>query len=376
MNNLIIEIDNNLGKICSTETLFNEQLNTTIISYSKLYSKSLSSFSRAFNSLFEDNNKCNNCIEAVVIENIKLFNMAESIFNNDNFYTKTLGTEEFNKATVTTSLAKCSKDKRFYIMKCYDYFIYIFDRLNKKCYMLIKNNKKSLTMVNILLLTPYLMYGELFAIHGGLVNKDNNNILINNASLGGKTTMALLFASKGWNIITEETTYINAEGIILPYNIRNYFNIRLGTYLALENFFRNRGIINEEFLSLKDKTDEERFDYGKQSQFSIDFDALGTNLNNNNSKITHFLKVSINKNKNFSMKECDCFDNVKAFLDLSLAPTVLLFQDILNYKVVNKDMRINILKKICLNARCYTLDTSFDYIKYYDYIIEQLKKSS
>lgn len=376
MNNLIIEIDNNLGRICSTETLFNKQLNTTIISYSKLYSKSLSSFSRAFNSLFDDNNKCNNCIEAIVIEDIKLFNKAESIFNNNSFYTKTLGTEEFNKATVTTSLSKCTKDKRFYIMKCYDYFIYIFDKLNKKCYMFIKNNKKSLTMVNILLLTPYLMYGELFAIHGGLVNKDNNNILINNTSLGGKTTMALLFASKGWNIITEETTYINAEGIILPYNIRNYFNIRLGTYLAFESFFRNKGIINEKFLSLKDKTDEERFDYGKQSQFSIDFDALGTNLNNNNSKITHFLRVSINKNKDFSMKECDCFDNVKAFLDLSLSPTVLLFQELLNYKVVNKDMRVNILKKICLNTRCYTLDTSFDYIKYYDYIIEQLKKSS
>ena len=115
--------------------------------------------------------------------------------------------------------------------------------------MLIKPNKKSLTMVNILLLTPYLMYGNLYAVHGGLVNKNNYNILINNSSLGGKTTFALLFATHGWNIITEETTYINSEGSILPYNIRNYFNIRAGTYLAFKDFFLNKNIIHDDFLA-------------------------------------------------------------------------------------------------------------------------------
>ena len=130
----------------------------------------------------------------------------------DEYPILTKGLNDFNVATANTSYAKCTQDYNYYLMKCYDYFIYVFDKKNKRCFMLIKNNKKALTMINILILTPYLMYGELFAVHGGLVNKDDKNILINNSSLGGKTTFAILFASNKWDIITEETTYITNSG--------------------------------------------------------------------------------------------------------------------------------------------------------------------
>ena len=132
------------------------------------------------------------------------------IINDDDIYIKVLnymsnssliltkGLNDFNVATANTSYAKCTQDYNYYLMKCYDYFIYVFDKKNKRCFMIIKNNKKALTMINILILTPYLMYGELFAVHGGLVNKDDKNILINNSSLGGKTTFAILFANNNY----------------------------------------------------------------------------------------------------------------------------------------------------------------------------------
>ena len=374
INELIKEIDNSLGEILTTQTLHNNSLTTIINCYSNLCLNEVNNFSKVFNSLFSSD-KDNNILIVNLIENDILFDKALNLINSNDLYTDTSAIKEFNKATITTSEIKSDKDNNYYIMRCYDYFIYVFDKLNKKCYMIIKKNKKAITMVNILLLTPYLMYGELFAVHGGLVNNKDSNILINNDSLGGKTTFAILFASKGWNIITEETTYITKDGSLLPYNIRNYFNIRLGTYLAFEDFFVNKNIINDEFLKMKDKTEKERFDYGKSSQFSIDFNDLGTILDNKEKmNITHSLKVSISKEQTFSMKECNPVESVNSFLKLSLSPTVLLFQELLNYTITDQDERRNKLIKIFSNTKSYIINSGFDYIDNYETIINTIKR--
>ena len=374
INELIKEIDNSLGEILTTQTLHNNSLTTIINCYSNLCLNEVNNFSKVFNSLFSSD-KDNNILIVNLIENDILFDKALNLINSNELYTDTSAIKEFNKATITTSEIKSDKDNNYYIMRCYDYFIYVFDKLNKKCYMIIKKNKKAITMVNILLLTPYLMYGELFAVHGGLVNNKDSNILINNDSLGGKTTFAILFASKGWNIITEETTYITKDGSLLPYNIRNYFNIRLGTYLAFEDFFVNKNIINDEFLKMKDKTEKERFDYGKSSQFSIDFNDLGTILDNKEKmNITHSLKVSISKEQTFSMKECNPVESVNSFLKLSLSPTVLLFQELLNYTITDQDERRNKLIKIFSNTKSYIINSGFDYIDNYETIINTIKR--
>ncbi len=374
INELIKEIDNSLGEILTTQTLHNNSLTTIINCYSNLCLNEVNNFSKVFNSLFSSD-KDNNILIVNLIENDILFDKALNLINSNELYTDTSAIKEFNKATITTSEIKSDKNNDYYIMRCYDYFIYVFDKLNKKCYMIIKKNKKAITMVNILLLTPYLMYGELFAVHGGLVNNKDSNILINNDSLGGKTTFAILFASKGWNIITEETTYITKDGSLLPYNIRNYFNIRLGTYLAFEDFFVNKNIINDEFLKMKDKTEKERFDYGKSSQFSIDFNDLGTILDNKEKmNITHSLKVSISKEQTFSMKECNPVESVNSFLKLSLSPTVLLFQELLNYTITDQDERRNKLIKIFSNTKSYIINSGFDYIDNYETIINTIKR--
>ena len=374
INELIKEIDNSLGEILTTQTLHNNSLTTIINCYSNLCLNEVNNFSKVFNSLFSSD-KDNNILIVNLIENDILFDKALNLINSNELYTDTSAIKEFNKATITTSEIKSDKNNNYYIMRCYDYFIYVFDKLNKKCYMIIKKNKKAITMVNILLLTPYLMYGELFAVHGGLVNNKDSNILINNDSLGGKTTFAILFASKGWNIITEETTYITKDGSLLPYNIRNYFNIRLGTYLAFEDFFVNKNIINDEFLKMKDKTEKERFDYGKSSQFSIDFNDLGTILDNKEKmNITHSLKVSISKEQTFSMKECNPVESVNSFLKLSLSPTVLLFQELLNYTITDQDERRNKLIKIFSNTKSYIINSGFDYIDNYETIINTIKR--
>ncbi len=374
----MIKLINNIEKTLSNPLikvqLNNNSLQTIIECYSDFCSNKIKEFSEAFNSLFKCKDEFTNILNAVIVENSTLFDKALNTLNNDNLYTKTKRTAEFNNATVTTSIAKCTKDKNYYIIKCYDYFIYIFDKNQKKCFMIIKNNKKAITMINILLLTPYLMYGELYAVHGGLINKGKNNILINNSSLGGKTTFAILFASHGWNIITEETTYITSTGNILPYNIRNYFNIRVGTYISFKDFFLSKKIINEKFLAMNNLPYDDLFDYGKLNQFSIDFDDLGSKINNNKMKITHSLKVSIDKSEKFKLKKCSPIENVKAFLELSLAPTVCLFQELLDYNITNQQYRYNNLIRIFKNTKSFILKSGLDYKENYSLLENKLKE--
>ena len=375
MNELLKNIEKFIidNECLTTAMLKTSSLKTIIRCYSSLCCNKISEFTIAFNKLFKEKSECKNDLLCSIIEDITLFEKAENILHNDSLYIQTKRIAEFNKATITTSVAKCTLDKNIYILKCYDYFIYIFNKHDKKCYMLIKPNKKSLTMVNILLLTPYLMYGNLYAVHGGLVNKNNYNILINNSSLGGKTTFALLFATHGWNIITEETTYINSEGIILPYNIRNYFNIRAGTYLAFKDFFLNKNIIHDDFLAMEHQTENELFDYGKKTQFSIDFDELGSRIKYEDMKITHSLKVSIEKSRKLDIQKCSPTENVNSFLELSLAPTVLLFQDLLNYQITDKEERKNNLTKIFNNTSSFILKSGFDYKENFETILNKIE---
>lgn len=372
MKNLIIELEKEIVNINEKVTFKNIRLNTHVYTTKNNYYEDLMNFSNAFNKLFNNFND-SNILNCYIINNEKFFLEALYYLNTDSLIS-TEGIEKFNEATFNTSYAKCSKDYNYYIMKCYEYFIYIFDKNNKRCFMLIKNNKKALTMINILILTPYLMYGELFAVHGGLVNKNNINVLINNSSLGGKTTFAILFASNGWDIITEETTYIKKTGEILPYNIRNYFNIRVGTYLNFKDYFKSKGIIIDNFLQMKEKSSLELFEEGKKDQESIDFTALGTFKELKYNYISFSLKVTIQKDQEFTINRCSSTENINSFLELSLAPTVLLFKELLNYNNINKLARKNKLEKIFSNTKSYRIDSGFYYKEHFNEIVNILKQ--
>ncbi|MBR5662322.1 MAG: hypothetical protein IKX00_01560 [Bacilli bacterium] len=370
MNDLIKNIENVISSNNFKYVLRSNKLTTNIYATSSIFNKELTDFSIAFNSLFNCTSDLN-IINNYIIYNDEIFNLAEIVLKDESLIT-TKALDEFNVATRTTSKAKCDLAKNFYIMKCYDYFIYIFDKTYKRAFMIIKDDIKVLTMINILILTPYLMYGELFAVHGGLVNKGIKNILINNASLGGKTTFALLFASNGWDIITEETTYITSSGEILPFNIRNYFNIRVGTYLNFLDFFKSKGIIFKDFINMSDLSSEELFSIGKEGQKSIDFEQIGVFKTLDNKYITNSLKVSISKDDKFQIKKCSMLENVNAFLHLSLAPTVMLFTELLDYYDVDRITRKQQLMKIFENTKSCEINSAFDYKEHFNDILNNM----
>lgn len=371
MRCIIEEIKNLLSDNCFETALISRHLRTCIKCYTNLYSSQMAEFSEVLNKTFEYNEIPENNLEAHILENNSLFSRALGKFE-DTALTETKAVTKFNESTISTSLTRCSEDGNYYIMRCYDYFIYIFDKINRQCYMIIKNNKKVITMINILLLTPYLMYGELFAVHGGLVSKDDRNILISNSSLGGKTTFAILFAANGWNIVTEEMTYITEKGLIVPYNVRNYFNIRVGTYLAFKDYFVSRNVINPQFLRMERLDPNQLFDYGKESQISVGFAVLGKNTSVKNRHISHFLKVEIQKTQDMDIQRCSPLDSVNAFLELSLAPTVLLFEELLDYKITDKDDRKKKLKNIFEHIDSFRISSGLDYKKEFKNILNNI----
>lgn len=372
MRCIIEEIKNLLSDNCFETVLISHQLRTCIKCYTNLCCSQIVDFSKVLNKTFECNEIPENKLDAHILEDDALFSRVLCKLE-DTTLTQTKAVKKFNESTVSTSLARCSEDGNYYIMRCYDYFIYIFDKINRQCYMIVKNNNKAITMINILLLTPYLMYGELFAVHGGLVSKGDKNILISNSSLGGKTTFAILFATHDWNIVTEETTYITKKGVILPYNIRNYFNIRVGTYLAFKDYFVSRNVIDEKFLMMEQLDNNQLFDYGKESQLSVDFSILGKSMNVENRYISHFLKVSIQKNRNLDIKRCSPLDSVNAFLELSLAPTVLLFEELLDYRITDKDHRKKELEIIFEHTDSFMLTSGLDYKVQFENILKNME---
>jgi len=241
--------------------------------------------------------------------------------------------------------------------------------------MVVEDEKKALTMVNILLLTPYLLYGDLYAVHGGLVSDGKNNILLNSSSLGGKTTFALLFLENEWKIITEETTYITKYGEFLNYNVRNYFNIRVGTYLEFKEFFVKAGIINNSFLTMAGMSQKELFELGKKNQMSIDFESLCKNEGNVSSggRITHTLKVALERDQpGITIKETNPIEVVDRFLEVSLAPTVMLFRKLTNMNNLKKNKRREELVQIFKNIKSYSIISDFDYRKNFNYLLSEI----
>ncbi len=363
------------SKVARSSSLISNNLITHIICSYDLCSDHLVGFSDSFNNLLkpprEDGQKTT--IDAYIIENERVFQEVESIFLHTEWSTNR-PVDEFNIATSNTSGSKCTKDGKFYIIKCYDHFYYIYHKESNRCLMVVKDEKKALTMVNILLLTPYLLYGDLYAVHGGLVSDGKNNILLTNSSLGGKTTLSILFLEKGWRIVTEETTYITKHGDILNYNIRNYFNIRVGTYLEFKDFFVKNGIVNTPFLAMSHLKKDELFELGKSEQMSIDFDALPKpEINAVFSQITHVLRVSIDKNKDgVYIEKLNPAESVDRFLEMSLAPTVLLFKSLIGITNLRKSERRDELTRIFKDAKSYSVLSGFDYRKNFDFLIREI----
>lgn len=356
---------------CSLHDLISDNLITTVSCNFEMCSDNLTEFSQVFNTGLKASQNTKNEIKAFISENEDIYHRIEAIFQHSDWSTN-YRIRNFNLATSTTSRAKCTIDSKFYIIKCYDHFYYIYNTESNYCLMAVKNEKKALTMINILLLTPYLLYGDLYAVHGGLVSDGKNNILLSNSSLGGKTTFALLFLEHRWQIITEETTYITKYGEILNYNIRNYFNIRIGTYLEFKDIFATYGIINNSFLAMLHKDKEELFELGKKEQMSIYYDDLCKNKESITTKqITHVLKVSLEKNKSgLTIEKSRPTENIDRFLELSVGPTVMLFKNLTKMTTMRKNKRKEELIQIFKDVKSFSVSSGFDYRKNFNFLIK------
>ncbi len=383
MSNLTTKIakifNDSLGAITNdvnhaSYSLVSDNLLTNIVCNYRLCSDNLMKLSSVFNTSLKALHNGSNVIKAFITENEDTFNEIESIFQHSEWSTNDR-VKEFNVATHNTSDSKCTSDNKFYIIKCYDHFYYIYNTGSNQCLMVTKDEKKALTMVNILLLTPYLLYGDLYAVHGGLVSDGNNNILLSSSSLGGKTTFALLFLENGWQIITEETTYITKYGEIFNYNIRNYFNIRVGTYLEFKDFFINTNIINDSFLAMANIDKKESFELGKKAQMSIDFEALCKNGGKaTTNRITHVLKVCLEKGRSgMIIGKSSPVENVNRFLEVSLAPTVMLFKSLTNMTNLKRNKRREELIKIFKNVKSYSVTSGFDYRKNFNFLLDEIR---
>jgi len=355
--------------------MMSDNLTTNITCNYVPYSDHLTEFSTVFNTLLKpSHNNSRITISAFVLENENIFQKIESVFLYDGWLNNS-DINKFNLATHDTSKAKCTYENKFYIIKCYDHFYYIYNTESNECLLVVKNEKKAFTMINILLLSPYLSYGDIYAIHGGLVSNGSDNILLTNSSLGGKTTFALLFLENGWKIVTEETTYITKHGQILNYNIRNYFNIRVGTYLEFKDFFVKAGITNDLFLSMSHMSKNELFELGKKEQMLIYFDVLSKNkVNLLNDNINHTLRVSLDKNKSGIKIESSSYEEiVDGFLEISFAPTVDLFRGLLRINNVSKEKIKYGLMYIFRNVKSYSVISGFDYRQNFDSLIQEIK---
>ena len=382
MNNLTTKVasifNDSLGAITNdanhtSYSLISDNLLINIICNYRLCSDNLMKLSSIFNASLKASQNGSNVIEAFITENEDAFQKIEFIFQHSEWSTNDR-VREFNVATHNTSDSKCTSDNKFYIIKCYDHFYYIYNTESNQCLMVTKDEKKALTMVNILLLTPYLLYADLYAVHGGLVSDGKNNVLISSSSLGGKTTFALLFLENGWQIITEETTYITKYGEILNYNIRNYFNIRVGAYLEFKDFFIKANIVNNSFLAMTNIEKKELFELGKKAQMSIDFEALCKNRDNaTTNRITHVLKVSLEKGgSGMIIERSSPVENVNRFLGVSLAPTVMLFKSLTNMTNLKRNKRREELIKIFKNVKSYSVTSGFDYRKNFNFLLGEI----
>jgi hypothetical protein len=353
--------------------LISNNLLTNIVCNYRLCSDNLMKLSSVFNASLKASHDGRTVIKAFITENEGTFQKIESIFQHSEWSTKDR-VRDFNVATHNTSGSKCTRDNKFYIMKCYDHFYYIYNTESNQYLMVTRDEKKALTMVNILLLTPYLLYGDLYAVHGGLVSDGNNNILFSSSSLGGKTTFALLFLENGWQIITEETTYITKHGEIFNYNIRNYFNVRVGTYLEFKDFFIKANIVNDSFLATANIDKEKLFEIGKKAQMSIDFETLCKNRGDaTTNRITHVLNVSLEKGRHgMIIKKSSPVENVNKFLEVSLAPTVMLFKNLTTMTNLKRNKTREELMKIFKNVKSYSVTSGFDYRKNFDFLLDEI----
>ena len=135
------------------------------------------------------------------------------------------------------------------------------------------------------------------------------------------------------------------------------------------------GITNDFFLSMAHLDKNELFELAKKEQMLIYFDVLSKDkVNLAHDQITHALKVSLDKNKfSITIEGSSLEEIVEGFLEISFAPTVTLFKDLLKINNVVKEKRKDGLMQIFRTVKSYSVISGFDYRKNFDFLIQEIK---
>ena len=78
------------------------------------------------------------------------------------------------------------------------------------------------------------------------------------------------------------------------------------------------------------------------------------------------------QDKQFTIDSCSPVENINSFLELSLAPTVLLFKELLDFNEINTRERKKQLEKIFNNTKSYKIVSGFDYKDHFNDILKKI----
>ncbi len=87
-------------------------------------------------------------------------------------------------------------------------------------------------MIRYILATVLVLRGDIDVCHGCLVDWNGKKILLCGPSGSGKSSLSLLFALSGGDILTEDITYLNGAGQAAPSSAREAMTLRPGTLAA------------------------------------------------------------------------------------------------------------------------------------------------
>ncbi|MGO9078423.1 MAG: hypothetical protein ACLQDY_05215 [Streptosporangiaceae bacterium] len=87
-------------------------------------------------------------------------------------------------------------------------------------------------LLRYLFATPLALWGAIDVCHGSLVRWQGKHILFTGPARSGKSSLSLLFALRGGELLTDDITYLDVQGRAAPAPIRDFLTLREGTYQA------------------------------------------------------------------------------------------------------------------------------------------------
>lgn len=280
--------------------------------------------------------------------------------------------EEYNRIVNSKSDARISVDKKYIIMRFISGLFFIVNRITFECLIYVCDNIEAISMLNLLVVSPFVFVGELYVAHAGLVTNGERYILLYNDSLGGKTSFGFLFLSNGWDIVAEDVVYFDNRGHIVDFLFRKYFHVRVGTEVYFSKLFKTK-----QKKCFDKRSKKELFELGKEKQSSIPYtDLCVRKYFSKENAITDVIMVNIDKDKkeNYIVG----FSNeilINKIVEICNMPTITVFKKMFpKLEKISMEQQRNELVKCMKNVKSYKVDVGLEYKDFFDEILEWITK--